>query len=290
VWSTRGTLYVATTLGVRGVSGNSGGAVLDPNAPKVGLYKSTTRADLHAGLRRQHLRSADTAGASTTQSSDSHGDLYIAPKPRHPYRSKERRLDMGARVRGAGARRQRPSTEFALNTVNPGNHTRSMSRRRRSVSESDADGASFLSHPACIEATTSTRRPRLADRRHGTNPRLDVADGHSDRTKPDYLTYDYCWAQCSYDNAVVPPAGNSRPGLRARRVQHDFPLRKQRAHRPAVNGRRQALVRQTKDLPTAAGEQNGIHPDQHATRRQPSNPLQFFEAPTVESYARAEAR
>ena len=34
---------------------------------------------------------------------------------------------------------------------------------------------------------------------------------------------------------------------------------------------------QTTDIPTASGEQNGIHPDQHALVVNPSNPLQFFE-------------
>jgi len=271
-----GTLYVGTTLGVRGVSGNSGGAVLDPNAPKVGLYKSTD-SGLNFTLAYDDSASAAVNGWGVNHVEiDGHGDLYIAAEDEGIYRSK----DAGATWQLVFAAQEHDGfgrTEFALNTVDPGNHTRIyVGDGGDQHTNPTPDGASFFSTSGVYRADNvdTTSASALTD---GTaNPGWTSLTTY-DRTKPGYLTYDYCWAQCSYDNAVVSPAGNPNIVYVLGAYNYDFPARN--------NGRTVLLSTdggthwydQTKDIPTDAGEQNGIHPDQHALVLNPSNPLQFFE-------------
>jgi hypothetical protein len=272
-----GTLYVATTLGVRGVSGNSGGAVLDPNAPKVGLYRSTDSGQSFSLVFDDSASAALNGWGVNHAELDGHGVLYIAAEAEGIYRSSDGgatwELVFAAQEHDGNGR-----TEFALNTVNPGNHTRIYvgDGGDQYNALSTPTGSSFLSTSGVYRADNIDTTPASTLTNGTANPGY-VAFSTDDRTKPGYLTYDYCWAQCSYDNAVVSPAGNPDIVYVLGAYNYDFPARN--------NGRTVLLSTdagahwydQTKDIPTASGEQNGIHPDQHALVVNSSNPLQFFE-------------
>jgi hypothetical protein len=264
------TLYVGTTLGVRGVSGNSGGAVLDPNAPAPGVYKSTDGGQTFA------LVYDDSAGAWGVNhvEIDGHGDIYAAAEGEGIYRSQDggTNWELIFATQDGGGR-----TEFALNTVNPGNHTRIyVGDGGNETGNLTADGASYESTSGVYRGDNIDTASASDLTVGGTNPGYASLTS-DDRNDPRYLTYDYCWQQCFYDNAVVSPAGSPDTVYVLGAYNYDFPLRN--------NGRAVLLSTdkgahwydQTMDLKTKKGSQNGIHPDQHALVVSASNPSLFFE-------------
>jgi hypothetical protein len=270
------TLYVATTIGVRGVSGNSGGAVVDPNAPPVGVYKSTD------GGRSFSLVYDDSNGAfgATHIELDSNGDVYASANGEGIYRSHDGggtwELVFQTKDQSGNGR-----TEFAL-TKKDG-HTRiwvadggDQYFPADGVPNSTPTGSSWLSTSGVYRGDGIDTKTAAQLAGTGGNPGY-VSFSTDNRRDPGYLTYDYCWAQCSYDNFVVTPAGKPDMVYVGGAYNYDFPARN--------NGRTVLLSTdagkswwdQTKDIPTKDGIQNGIHPDQHALVVNPNNPLQFFE-------------
>jgi hypothetical protein len=265
------TLYVATTLAARGVSGNSGGAVLDPNAPAPGLYKSTDGGQTFSLVRDD---SAGPWGTTKVELDPNNGDVYASANGEGIYRSKDGGAtweQVFATVDQTGVGR----TEFALTTKS--GHTRIyVGDGGDETGNITPDGASFESTSGVYRADSIDTKTAAALVGTGDNAGYAALTSFN-RRDPGYLTYDYCWAQCSYDNAVVTPAGSPDTVYVLGAYNYDFPLRN--------NGRTVLLSTdagahwydQTKDIPTSAGVQNGIHPDQHALVVNPSNPLQFFE-------------
>lgn len=266
------TLYVATTLAARGVSGNSGGAVLDPNAPAPGVYKSSDGGRSFTLVRDD---SAGPWGMSKVEVDPTNGDVYAAAEGEGIYRSKDGGATwelVFATVDQTGVGR----TEFALTTKN--GHTRIY------VGDGGDETGNATPDHASPESTSGVYRADSIDTKSatdlagatGTNPGY-VSLTSFNRRDPGYLTYDYCWVQCSYDNAVVTPAGSPDTVYVLGAYNYDTPVRN--------NGRTVLLSTdggthwydQTKDVPTSDGVQNGIHPDEHALVVNPSNPLQFFE-------------
>lgn len=265
------TLYIATTLGVRGVSGNSGGAVLDPNAPAVGVYKSTD------GGRSFTLVLDDSNGAwgATHVEIDTNGDIYASANAEGIYRSRDGgstwELVFKA-VDQSGFGR----TEFAL--------TKKDGQTRIWIADGGDQQPTPTPDLASYDSTSGVYRGDAIDTKTAAQLAGVAGDNSGytalstwDRTQPGYLTWDYCWAQCSYDNFVVTPAGHPDTVYVGGAYNYDFPVRN--------NGRTVLLSTdagtswwdQTKDIPAADGTQNGIHPDQHALVVNPNNPLQFFE-------------
>ena len=267
-----GTLYVGTTFGIRGITGVGGGAqpsyLPGSGAPSVGLWKSTNNGDSF------NLMYDDTANAWGVNhvELDSHGTLYFAAVGEGIYRS----TDGGAThelvfaTQDAGGR-----TEFALNTTADG-HTRiyvgdggAEGNFNNATQSYDSDSGVYRADS--IDTTTAAA---LTD---GTANPGYTAFSTPDRTNPGYLVWDYCWAQCWYDNQVLSPAGSPDTVYVLGAYNYDFPARN--------NGRTVLLSTdagahwydQTADLPAGDGTQNSIHPDQHAIVVNPANPLQFFE-------------
>jgi hypothetical protein len=266
-----GTLYVATTLAARGVSGNSGGAVVDPNAPAPGLYKSADGGQSFSLVRDD---SAGPWGTTKVELDPSTGDVYTSANGEGIFRSKDggatwEQVFQAVDQTGVGR------TEFALTTKS--GHTRIY------VGDGGDETGNITPDGASFESTSGVYRADSIDTKTAAD--LVGAGGNVgytsltsfNRRDPGYLTYDYCWQQCSYDNAVVTPAGRPDTVYVLGAYNYDFPVRN--------NGRTVLLSTdagahwsdQTADIPTSAGIQNGIHPDQHALVVNPSNPLQFFE-------------
>jgi hypothetical protein len=276
VVATGNTIYLATTLGLRGASGVAGGAVFDPNAPKVGLYKSTNGGQSFSLIWDDSTFAAGPTGWGVNHVElDTHGVIYLAAEGEGIWRS----ANGGTSWEQAFATQDPASrTEFALNTVNPGGHTRIY------VGDGGNETGAITPDGASYESTSGVYRADNID----TKTSAQLTDGTAnpgytafstwDRTNPGYLTYDYCWQQCTYDNAVVSPAGSPDIVYVLGAYNYDFPARN--------NGRTVLLSTdagthwydQTMDVPQGRdATQNGIHPDQHALVVNPSNPLQFFE-------------
>ena len=132
------------------------------------------RPELHARVRRQRSPPS-TAGASTTSSSTATATSTSPPRTRAST-ARGRRHALGARLRGAGANDDFGRTEFALDTVNPGNHTR--------VYVGDGGDQTGRRHAGRRELLLDLRRLPCRQRRHGVccaahqrhgQPGLDVA-------------------------------------------------------------------------------------------------------------------
>ncbi|HEX7627046.1 MAG TPA: hypothetical protein VF379_08300 [Gaiellaceae bacterium] len=272
-----GTLYVATTSGVRGISAVSGGSVLDPNAPAPGLWKSTD------GGHSFSLVYDDSNGAWGVNHAelDSHGVIYLGAFAEGIWRS----ADGGTTWEQVFATQDTSAnggdnfgrSEFALTTVDPGGHTRIY------VGDGGTETGNVTPDGASFESTSGVYRADNID----TTPASALTDGVNNpgytsltsflRTDPGYATYDYCATQCWYDNFVVSPAGHPDIVYVGGSYDYNFTVRS--------NGKAVLLSQdagahwtdQTADVRTGAGVQNGIHPDQHALVTNSSNPLQFFE-------------
>jgi hypothetical protein len=275
-----GTLWVGTTYGVRGMSGIGGAAqpsYVDPTAPKPGLWKSTD------GGHTFSLVYDDSNGAWGVNhvELDSHGTVYFAAVAEGIYRM----TAAGAPELVFATQDAAGRTEFALNTT-PDSHTRIY------VGDGGTECPDLTANPTCASPAPDTKsndsdsgvyRGDSID----TKDASDLTDGTAnpgytkfttdDRTQPGYLTWDYCWAQCWYDNFVISPAGSPNTVYVLGAYNYDFPARN--------NGRTVLLSTdagthwydQTADIPAGDGTQNSIHPDQHAIVVNPAHPLQFFE-------------
>jgi hypothetical protein len=266
-----GTLYVGTTFGVRGIAGIGGGAqpsYVDPTAPKPGLWKSTDSGNTFS------LIYDDSLGAWGVNhvELDSHGVIYIGAIAEGIQRSSDggNTWEHVFTTQDPGGR-----TEFALNTV--GTHTRIyVGDGGNETGKITTDGASYESTSGVYRGDDIDTKT-AAQLTDGTHNAGYAALTTFDRTQPGYLTYDYCWGQCWYDNFVLSPAGHPDTVYVLGAYNYDFPTRN--------NGRTVLLSTdagthwwdQTADKTATDGTQNGIHPDQHALVVNPANPLQFFE-------------
>ncbi len=267
--SSTGDLYVATTLGVRGVSGNSGGAVLDPNAPAPGLYKSTDGGQTFSLVYDDSATAYTNGWGVNHVEIDGHGDVYMAAESEGVFRSKNggATWELVFATQDVGSR-----TEFALTTVNPGNHTR--------IYVGDG-GSEYAFNGVIFDSTSGVYR---GDNMDTTNAGV-LTDGTGnpgyesltspDRTNPKHATWDYCWVQCSYDNFVVTPAGN--PDVVYVGGAYDYNFAGTRNNGRAVLLSLDAGEHWGDQTWDAQSPTNGIHPDQHALVTSPSNPKLFFE-------------
>jgi len=250
-------LLVATTHGVAGMAGVGGGAqpsTIRPDTPKPGLWK--LNADGTSSLLFD-----DSTGAwgATSVQVDSHGTIYISSEGRGILRS----ADGGAsweQIFQASTPGNR--TEFAINTVNPGGHTRIYI----------GDGGASSTTTGVYKADNIDTTPAATLLTGGTNGGYTKIS--TSATGSGWLVRNYCTAQCWYDNFVVSPAGHPEVVYVGGSYDYDF--------QPFGIDNGKAVVMsddagehwydQTRD----AGD-NGIHPDQHALVVNPANPRQFFE-------------
>jgi hypothetical protein len=272
-----GTYYVGTTIGIRGIAGVAGANVFDPNAPKVGLWKTT---DSGRSFSLVYDDSQGAWGVNHVEVDAAHGAVYMGAFAEGIQRS----TDGGASWQQVFATQDTAAnggddfgrTEFALATQADGHVRLWVGDGGTETGQITPDQASFESTSG-VYRTDSVDTKTAAELTNGTTNPGFTGFTTFDRTKPGYLTYDYCWGQCSYDNLVISPAGHPEMVYILGAYNYDFPGRN--------NGRAVLLSTdsgahwydQTADLPTADGTQNGIHPDQHALVVNPSNPLQFFE-------------
>ena len=250
-------LLVGTTFGVAGMAGVGGGAqpsYVAPGTPKPGLWK--LNADGSSSLLFDD--STGTWGITNVQV-DSHGTIYIASEGKGIFRSADggSTWEQVFQAKTPGNR-----TEFALNTVNPGSHTRIYI----------GDGGSSTSTTGVYRGDNIDTTTAAALITGGTNGGYTKVS--TSPTGPGYLTANYCTGQCWYDNFVVSPAGN--PDVVYVGGSYDYGLQ------PFGVDNGKGVVMSTdagvhwSDETRDAGD-NGIHPDQHALVVSPSNPKLFFE-------------
>jgi hypothetical protein len=255
-----GSLFVGTTYGVAGMSGVGGSAqpsYLATGTPKPGLWKS---ADGGGSFSLLYDDSAGAWGVNDVEL-DSHGVIYIASVGKGIFRSAD-----GASWEQIFAT-QLPNggrTEFALNTVDPGGHTRIYV----------GDGGSGGTNTGVYRADNIDTATAASLTSGGANPGYTSLTS-SDRTNPGYATYNYCTGQCWYDNFVVSPAGY--PDVVYVGGSYDYSFAGARDNGKAVLLSQDAGAHFKDQTWDATSGPNGIHPDQHALVVSPANPLQFFE-------------
>lgn len=265
-----GTLYVGTARGVRGVSSVTGGAVsLAPDAAPWGLWKTT---DGGQSFTQVWDGNGSIRGVNHVEM-DSHGTVYAAAFQQGIWRSAnggstweqvfatQDPLDNAAR------------TEFALTTT-PDGHTRIYVGDGGTETGSDPSTGLPLSNSGVYRADSIDATP-AATLTDGTNNPGYESLTSSNKSDPKWATYDYCEAQCWYDNFVVSPPGH--PDMVYVGGSFDYNLFSFADNGKAVLLSQDAGETWTDQTRDNASATTGIHPDQHALVVDPANPLLFFE-------------
>jgi hypothetical protein len=269
------TLYVGTARGVRGVSSVTGGAVSRaPDAPAFGLYRTQDGGDTFSLV----WDGAGTGRGVNHVELDSHGTVYAAAFGKGIWRSANgatgwERIFAAQDVGNPDAR-----TEFAL-AQQTDTHTRIYvgdgGSEDPDPNATAPDGVGYASNTGVYRADgidTATAASLVTDGSTGGYTSLTSQDPAS----PQYATYDYCSAQCWYDNFVVSPAGH--PDVVYVGGSYDYTFQSY-----GINYGRGVLLSTTAgdtwsdQSGDASSPQNGMHPDQHALVVSPSNPKLFFE-------------
>jgi hypothetical protein len=263
----KGTLYVGTTRGVRGVSAVTGGAVsLAPDAAPWGLYKTTDGGQTFTKVWDGH----GTPRGVNHVELDGHATLYASAFQQGIWRSSNGGSTWEQVFATQDPANTAARTEFALNATSDG-HTRiyvgdgghetdTLFPPHSNTGVYRGDAVDTKTSAQLTDGTTNSGFVALTD----------PANGRADPT------YNYCHGQCWYDNYVVSPAGH--PDLVYVGGSFDYDL-----YGYPLNDGRAVLLSQdagktwTDQTRDAAAQTTGIHPDQHALVVDPANPLLFFE-------------
>ena len=271
------TMYVASTLGVRGVSSVEGGetASIIPGAPPWGLYKTT---DGGATWKFIFNGATSTNGCRNTLNvvlnltpCSVQGVRRVALDPKKPnivyagvyakgvWRSNDggntwRQIFLPIADPIATGFSER--AEMAVTTLPNGN-----TRMYVGIGQIGAPPARFFRSDNVATGTP-----------HFTS--LSSAQPSS----PHFATFNFCTGQCWYDNYVYTPSGNPDVVYLGGSYQY-------REAGRISNGRGVVLstdagntfTDMTMDA-TDAIHPNGLHPDQHSLVTNPNNPMQFFES------------
>jgi hypothetical protein len=266
------TMYVGTTRAVRGISGVVGGAVsLAPDAPQWGLWKSTDGGKSFSFVWNGN---ASSRGVNHVEYDAAHNTVYAAAFGEGVWRSNDGGSTWEQIFATKDAGDVNARTEFALNYVNPGDHTRIY------VGDGGADlgaGAPPPTNTGVYRADSIDSTPAATLVTGGTDGGYTslTSDGTTTagRKDPRFGTDDYCEGQCWYDNFVVSPAGHPDDVYVGGSFDYNF--------YPIYGGRAVLLSQDAgaswTDQSTSADMKVGIHPDQHALVTDPANPLLFFE-------------
>jgi hypothetical protein len=276
--ATGNTIYVADGRGVHGISSTTAGAVsMIPNAPGVGVWKSTDGGTTFT-LEQHSTVSFGALPGQTFESSfgSSRGATDVALDPTHPgvvyataynkgvWRSNDNGTtwtnihpcDTAITTCGTNADR----SEFALATV--AGHTR--------MYQTEGDSGPSTLHPERYS------RLFVADAVESGAPAF-VDKTSSSPASPGYATYNFCTGQCWYDQGVYSPAGH--PDMvyvfGSYVYAEDHGISNARGLLLSTDGGN-TFTDLTEDA-TSATAPNGLHPDQHDLVTNPNNPLQFFE-------------
>jgi len=269
------TMYVATTLGVRGISSVAGGeVVLVPGAPPWGLYKSTdggvtwsfifNGAASTAGCRNtlnvaNNLTPCSVQGVRRVVLDPSDPNIvYASVYSKGVWRSNDggntwAQIFLPIADPVATGFAERP--EIAVTRL-PGGHT----RMYLSIGQVGTPPAQvFISQNAAL----------------GTPSFFPISSANP--ASPGYATYDLCTSQCWYDNFVYTPPGNPDIVYIGGAYQYGETgnISNGRGVVLSTDGGK-TFTDMTMDA-TDALHPNGLHPDEHSLVTNPGNPLQFFE-------------
>jgi hypothetical protein len=300
------TMYVATTRGVRGVSSVSGGAVsLKPGAAAWGLWKTTDggqtwtylfdagedpgqcSAFSPAGQNPCSIRGVNDVELDPRNSNT----IYAAAYGRGIFRSDDAGLTWRQIFTPLVPQNVAPPT----GTCNPSQPPPFCSTTDRTMfAVTQLPNGNVRIYAADGDVGPDGGEPGLYSRVWRTDD-ADTAQAAGNagwksltsdqRGNPYYGTYDYCWAQCWYDNDIVTPkgqpdtvyvqgayqygeAGNLSNG---RGVVVSYTAGEPN---PAFKGGSWADL--TRDA-TPSDQPDGIHPDQHSFAFNPENPDQWWD-------------
>ncbi|MFI5486182.1 exo-alpha-sialidase [Micromonospora echinaurantiaca] len=266
------TLYVATTIALRGMSSSCCTGVTRPvpDAAKWGLYKSTDGGKswrfIHNGSADATQCTGSAAEYNNTAACSPRGVRYVKLDPRDSnivYASSYARGVWRSPDGGATWTQIKPSlnaavfqTRAAIDvTALPGGKTRMY------VYEGN------LGNPY-------SRLFRSDDVATGAPTFTDLTSANP--ADPGFATYNQCTGQCWYDVFVHTPAGHPDIVYTGGSYVYGETV----AHKRAVVLSTDAGVSGTDMTYDGTDElhPNGLHPDQHALVTNPRNPYQFFEA------------
>ena len=264
------TIYVGTARGVRGVSAVTGGAIsVAPDAPPTGLYKTTNGGSTFSMVWDGN---ASLRGVNHVEI-DSHGTIYAAAFQQGIWRSSNGGATWQHVFATQDAGDNAARTEFALATT-PDGHTRIY------VGDGGTETGGLTPDKGEPASNTGFYRADAIDTKtagqltDGTNNPGYISFTTYDRSKPGYMTYDYCATQCWYDNFVVSPAGHPDTVYVGGSYDYNFVFVRN-------NGRGVILSTDAgahfSDQNVASDYVDGLHPDQHALVVSPTNQLQFWE-------------
>ena len=271
------TMYVASTLGVRGVSSVEGGetASIIPGAPPWGLYKTTdggvTWSFIFNGAPSTNgCRNTLNVVLNRTPCSVE-GVRRVVLDPKNPnivyagvYAKGVWRSSDGGKtwqqiflpIADAVATGFAERPEIAVTQLPNGN-----TRMYVGIGQIGAPPARFFRSD-----NVATGTPRFSS--------LSSAQPSS----PGFATFNFCTGQCWYDNFVYTPAGNPDVVYVGGSYHYSETGR-------ISNGRGVVLStdagRTFTDMTMDATDvihPNGLHPDQHSLVTNPGNPMQFFES------------
>jgi hypothetical protein len=287
------TIYVGTTRGVRGISSVSGGAAsLKPGAAAWGVWKTTDGGATWTFLfdGGPTASSCNPPNNIGTNGCSARGSNDFEFDPRNSNTVYAALFGLGIwRSDDAGATWQQifsplvpqlvaGSTACSTPPVPPPALCSTTDRTQFAVTR--ITGGAVLVYAGDGDVGPDGGEPGLYSRVWRTDDVDTAGPGDAgwrsltsdERTSPYYGTYDYCWAQCWYDNDIVTPAGEPDTVYVLGAYRYD--------EAGGVSNGRGVVVSYTAGEPnpafkggswldltrdaTPSDQPDGIHPDQHA--------------------------
>ncbi|HEX7298397.1 MAG TPA: hypothetical protein VF257_05285, partial [Solirubrobacteraceae bacterium] len=294
-----GTLYIGTDLARHGSSSVNGGRRTPPNAPRLGLYKSTNGGQSFSLAFSRPPNPADpAAGADWFQG----GVNKIVIDPNPPARRSQPR-PLYVALFGYGIWRSAPSLEngsaafkqvFATRTPDDtfGDRTEfdltvlPKGKTRAYVGDGSTDDSTSefwrsddVDQPASKLVSAAGKNKAPWKKLSSPNP-----------SKPGFASYNFCETQCTYDEFVVADPSDPDTVLLGGSMYYDdlqvfggdqrtngrAVIRSTDAGATFNDMTNDATVVPGADTSLLAGGVTGMHPDQHAVVFDPYNPRFFF--------------
>ncbi|NJP34042.1 exo-alpha-sialidase [Micromonospora thermarum] len=266
------TMYVATTIALRGMSSSCCTGVTRPvpDAAKWGLYKTTDGGKNWTFLHNGSTNAADCTGSAAeyanTAACSPRGVRYVKLDPKNSdivYASSYARGVWRSSDAGMTWTQIKPSLNPAVFQTRAAIDVTALpnGKTRMYVYEGN------IGNPY-------SRLFRSDDVAAGAPAFADLTS--SNPADPGFATYNQCTGQCWYDVFVHTPAGHPDVVYTGGSYVYGETV----AHKRAVVLSTDAGVSGTDMTYDGTDElhPNGLHPDQHALVTNPRNPFQFFEA------------
>ncbi|MDX6732703.1 MAG: hypothetical protein QOC54_2651 [Baekduia sp.] len=300
-----GTLYLGTALARHGSSSSNGGRRTPPNAPTLGLYKSTDRGQSFSLV---FSKGGSPANPATGTDLFQGGVNKVVVDPQRPAQTGQSRPVYVA-LFGYGIWRSAPSIEGGdasfkqvFQTLYPadpaGDRTEfDLTVRQNGKVRAYVGDGSEGDDPAVHPATSELWRSDDVDVKANTlvsGAGANLAPwkklSSSDPSQPGFASYNFCQGQCTYDQFVVADPRNPDAVLIGGSMAYDdlqvfggdqrtngrAVMRSTDAGATFNDMTNDATVDDGADTSLLAGGVTGMHPDQHAVAFDPYNPNFFF--------------